>query len=461
MRKRAEESKQAKDRDEQEQEDLLKAFTGTVQHYFGEWDELFRGIKDPRNAAMITYPLPGLLCTGVLMYIFRLGARREINHKLRENGPSREKFGAWFDVEEVPHGDTLNYAFKKLKVAEVQEVECKLIERLIRQKVLKRYRLLDMYYRVAIDGTGVLTFKERHCEHCMSKKLSNGETLYYHPVLEAKLVTQNGFAFSLMTEFIENMDPQANKQDCELKAFYRLAARLKERFPRLPICLLMDGLYACGPVFQLCENNDWKYLIVLQDKDLLNVHRSFNTALPHLPENHKKVQMGCEKKPIVQVYRWANDLTYQDSEQRTHHLSLLECQETTLDSANTNKHMWLSNFTLTHHNIDRLGNQGGRLRWKVENEGFNVQKNGGFNLQHPYSQDETAGKVFYIILQIAYLIFQLMEKGSLFSNPFPKGVGSLKNIADRILEAWRNLRLPPSAFLALAHHRFQIRFDSP
>ncbi len=39
----------------------------------------------------------------------------------------------------------------------------------------------------------------------MTRKLNNGEILYYHPVLEAKLVTANGFAFSLMTEFIENL----------------------------------------------------------------------------------------------------------------------------------------------------------------------------------------------------------------------------------------------------------------
>jgi hypothetical protein len=83
----------------------------------------------------------------------------------------------------------------------------------------------------------MLTFEERHCEYCLTKKLKNGTTLYYHPVLEAKLVTSNGFAISIMTEFIENRDPEATKQDCELKAFYRLADRLKARFPRLAICL--------------------------------------------------------------------------------------------------------------------------------------------------------------------------------------------------------------------------------
>lgn len=108
----------------------------------------------------------------------------------------------------------------------------------------------------------MLTFRELHCtvpawyDYCLTRELNNGERLYYHPVLEAKLVTANGFAFSLMTEFIENADPQVEKQDCELRVFYRLSKRLKVRFPHLPMCLLLDGLFADGPTFQLCQNYD-------------------------------------------------------------------------------------------------------------------------------------------------------------------------------------------------------------
>ena len=57
-------------------------------------------------------------------------------------------------------------------------------------------------------------------------------------------------------------------------------------------------------------------------------------------------------------------------------------------------------------------------------------------------------------------IFLLMEKGSLFRNAFPDGVGSLKNIAFRLLEAWRNLPISASAFILLSQERFQIRFDT-
>jgi len=449
------------ERESDEQKALLKAFTGTVFHFFGGWQAIFKGVGDGRNPELSTYPLEGVLSTGVLMFLFRLGARRQINHNLRGNAPSQAKFGAWFGVEEVPHGDTLNYAFKRIAPADVQEVVCQMVESLIRKKILYRWRMFDNFL-VAVDGTGVLTFRERHCDYCMTRKLHNGELHYYHPVLEAKLVTANGFAFSLMTEFIENLDPQADKQDCELKAFYRLSRRLKARFPHLPICLLLDGLFAGGPTFQLCQDYDWRYMIVLQEADLPQVHRTYDLVRSQTPENHKQIHLG-QQQEILQEYHWVKQIDYRDSQDRHHSLNMLACQETKptrQGDTSITTFKWLTNFIPTCHNVDTLANQGGRLRWKVENEGFNIQKNGGFHLEHPYSQNDTARKVFYYLLQIAHLIFQLMEKGSLFCKAFPQGVGSLRNIAFRLLEAWRNLRLSPSAFCALYSGRYQIRFDS-
>lgn len=450
-----------KKEEKDEQEELLKVLVKTIHHFFGSWQAIFRGVRDSRNPRLITYPLETLLCAGAMLFMFRLGARRQIKHQMRGNGPSQAKFEAWFGVDEVPHGDTLNYGFKGLIPDEVQEVVCRMVERLIRKKVLYPWRLFDNFL-VAVDGTGMLTFRKRHCEYCLTKKLSSGEIIYYHPILEAKLVTANGFAFSMMTEFVENTDPQADKQDCELKAFYRLAERLKKRFPRLPICLLLDGLYAGGPTFQLCEDYHWRYMIVLQDKDLLNVHRTYNTVLPHVPADHKRLRLG-KMREIVQDYHWVTHIDYEDSQERKHYLNVITCQETKPDrqgKISDKTFKWVTNFCPTMTNVDTLANQGGRLRWKIENEGFNVQKNDGFNLEHPYSQDGTARKVFYFLLQIAYMIFQLIEKGSLFRKAFPNGVGSLKNIAFRLLEAWRNLRISPAGFRNLYAGRYQIRFDS-
>ena len=449
------------DPDEQEQLSILRACLKTVRHFFGGFAGLFRPVHDPRNPELITYPFTAVGFAGVLMFLCRLGARRQINHMFRGNGPSAAKFQALFGVETCPHGDTANVLYSRLDPAEVQEVPTSMVETLIRKKVLYRYRLLGHYYMVAIDGTGRLTFPERHCPHCLTRT-HNGKTTYYHPVLEAKLVTANGFAFSLMTEFIENPGKNPTKQDCELKAFYRLADRLKQRFPRLPICLLLDGLFAGGPTFALCDKYHWKYLVVLTEDDLSSVHQEFEALMPLAAENHFRFYPSIQPE-TRQDFRWMNDISYVDSEKREHFISVIECLETCTDSKGerkTTRFKWVTNLRVKTNNILTLTNQGGRLRWKIENEGFNVQKNGGYALEHAYTTDPTAAKVFYYLLQVAHTLAQLVEKGSLFRKAFPQGVGSAKNVAFRLLEAWRNLRLQPEQLQQILSARIQIRLDT-
>jgi hypothetical protein len=449
------------DQDEQKQLSIIRASLKTTRHFFGDFADLFHPVHDPRNLDFITYPLAALGFTGTLMFLCRLGARRQINHMLRGNGPSAAKFQALFGVESCPHGDTVNTLYSRLVPGEVQEVVTSMVGTLIRKKVLYRYRLLDHYFMIAIDGTGRLTFPERHCAHCMTQT-HNGKTTYYHPVLEAKLVTTNGFAFSVMTEFIENPGQNPTKQDCELKAFYRLAERLKQRFPRLPICLLLDGLFPGGPTFALCDKYHWKYLVVLTENDLSSVHQELDALMPLAPKNYLTVHTGVQSA-IKQDFRWMNDISYVDSEKREHIISVIECLETCPDSKGerkTTRFKWITNLKVKTNNIRILANQGGRLRWKIENEGFNVQKNGGYALEHAYSRNPTAAKVFYYILQIAHILAQLIEHGSLFRKAFPAGVGSAKNIAFCLLEAWRNLRLRTGQLEQVLSARIQIRLDT-
>jgi hypothetical protein len=450
------------DTDIREQASIFKAFVVTVQHFFGGFERLFQGVTDPRHPAYITYPLPALMTTGVLMFLLRLGARRQVGNLLRGNGPSAAKYQILFGVASCPHGDTLNYLYARSDTAEVQEMVTRMTETLIRRKVLYRHRLLDQYFLVVIDGTGMLSFSERHCPYCMTRTYQ-GRTFYYHPVLEAKLVTPTGFVFSLMTEFIENPRANPTKQDCELKAFYRLAERLKQRFPRLPICLLLDGLFAGGPTFSICDKYHWKYLIVLQEDDLPFVNEEFELLSQLPPETHLVFHTGLQSE-IQQDLRWVNQIAYVDSKRNEHSVSVIECLETKPDEdkqLKTTRFKWVTNFNVTASKVVSLANQGGRLRWKIENEGFNVQKNGGYALEHVFSQDATAGKIFYLLLQIAHLLSQLIEQGSLFRKAFPKGVGSAKNIAFRLLEAWRNLRLSLADVQQLLDTRVQIRFAPP
>jgi hypothetical protein len=421
---------------------------------------LFANITDPRDPQKTLYPLASLAFAGVTMFLFQLKARRQIGLLLR-NGPSVSKFQALFGVESFPHGDTLEATFSNLETDQMQTVVSGMTETLIRKKVLYSYRLLGIYFIVAIDGTGTIRFSRRHCPYCLTRT-HNGKTLYYHPVLEAKLVTSNGFAFSLMTEFIENPGDKTTKQDCELKAFYRLAERLKTRFPRLPIFLSMDGLFAGGPTFDLCRRYGWKFMIVLKDDDLPSVNEEFDALSKLQPENRLAWRTGKEAQ-IKQVFRWVDDIAYVDSLKKEHTLSTIECLETKPDKEGqkkTTKFKWVTNCHVSSKNVTTLSNDGGRMRWKIENEGFNVQKKGGYELEHAYTNNPNSAKVFYLLLQIAHLLAQLLYKGNLLKRDFPDRFGSAKNLAFRLLEAWRNARITKADIAITFQKRFQIRFDS-
>ena len=110
------------DADMREQAAIFKALVVTVQHLFGGFQRLFQDVTDPRHPAYITYPLPALMVTGVLMFLLRLGSRRQVGNLLRGNGPSAAKYQILFGVASCPHGDTLNYLCARSDAAEVQEV---------------------------------------------------------------------------------------------------------------------------------------------------------------------------------------------------------------------------------------------------------------------------------------------------------------------------------------------------
>ena len=67
---------------------------------------------------------------------------------------------------------------------DIETVKQKMVHRLIRMRALERFRLLDKYYLVAIDGSGLFSTNERHCKYCLVKKSKEtGEVLKYHHIL--------------------------------------------------------------------------------------------------------------------------------------------------------------------------------------------------------------------------------------------------------------------------------------
>ena len=364
---------------------------------------------------------------GLSLFLFKEGSRNQFNND-RASGHFAENYRQMFDMK-LPHLDGVDDLLRYLPFEKLEQIKMDLMSHLFEQKWLRKYRLLGKYYLVSVDATGIMSFDKRHCEHCLTKTTKN-KTTYFHYVLEAKLVTCDGFCLSLATEWIENPKGEFDKQDCERKAFERLAAKLKKQFPRLPICILADGLYPYENAFKICENNDWKFIFVLQDGSLKTVQEELVLPRRQSPQASRyAVEKGWQ---ITQEFRYEKDIEYH----KNYKLNWMQCIETRTKKEQKEKSRfeYITNFSPDRKIVVNLCN-GGRLRWKIENEGFNTQKCGDYELQHMYNRiSYNAMKNYYTLLQFAHAINQCIEKGKIITQI------RKQNSKETIHNLWLNLK---------------------
>jgi hypothetical protein len=449
-----------------------KALTLTVRRYFPDWNAWLDQLPDRRDREAVIYETRFMGWWGICLYLCQLGSRRQLDYDLDARGTMvltnlNRLAGTNHDTR--PVHDTLDYFVEHLKPHGLPNLCTKIARRLIRMKALDAARLAGKYV-VPIDGTGTLCFHRRHCEHCLVQRHEQ-TTVYLHNVLEAKLLGPAGVVVSVASEFIENADADATrrkgadrvKQDCELKALDRLAPKLKAALPHTGIVVCGDSLFACGRMLQLCQDNRWSYVLTFKQGHMPAVWADFQGLLRLSAENTLERTLADGTR---QVYRWARRLSYTDDQGRSWSFNALQCEETP-PQGKTTRFAWITELPLTRATVVDVAEKGGRSRWKIENEAFNRQKNSGLNLCHVYSIDPEKWKAYYYFLQIAFVLMQLLERGTLLKQlaaelgrtPLQL-FGSLKNVARRLLDALRYQYLPEESFDPDAARRLKIHLDS-
>jgi hypothetical protein len=430
-------------------------------------------VPDPRFRPYVTYHKRFLLWWGLALFLCKLGSRRQLDYQLNSDGEAvlaNLNRLAQTAQDSRPVNKTLNYFLGRSGTAALVTLRQHMVNRLIRMKALDAARLYGRFV-ILVDGSGYLLFRSKHCEHCLTQQQGD-TTLYMHQVLEAKLLGPGDTVLSIATEFIDNRDAadtpvgagaERRKQDCELKALRRLLARLRQDFPQLRICLSGDGLHACGEGFQVAKDHRCEFVYTFQPGRLPALWEDFQGLLRLCPDQRVE---WTTPAGTHEVYRWVNDLSYTDSDKRNWTLNAIHWQQTDR-SGQQREWSWLTRLEVNHDTVTSIATHGGRKRWCIENEGFNTQKNSGLNLEHAYSHGEQWAS-YYFLLQIAHLLLQLVEKGSLLRQLAQQQgkrsavelFGSLQNMAQRLLESLRYRHWPDAAFDAAAARRIQIRLDS-
>ena len=444
---------------------VLNEVISIMRSYFPELISKFNNLTDMRHQSYVTYKMKVIFMVRLLGLMCEIKSMHEMTSELNtEETIANIAEICGLKLEEIPHCDTINNVFEQVEVKEIEEIRKYMIVRLIRGKIIKKFLVRDKYYHIIVDATGLATSRKKYNSNCLVKNKTdkNGKKYqeYSTYVLEAKLVVGD-MVFSIGSEFVENikkikvrgykeisnkklkiskketknLSREKYKQDCEMKAFRRLAEKIKKQYPRLKILISGDALYANKTVLDICKEYGWKYIIRFKEGAIPTIYNEFNKIVQNDNESTKT------------NYEFVTKIDYKD-----YKINMIKYKEMKDDKET--EFMYMTDLPITNKNIE-ASIFVGRKRWKIENEGFNIQKNGTFDIGHLYSKNAIAIKVHYLMIQIAHIIRQMLEKGQIgLKEAIEKQKIKIKEISSQIKK-----QLTSTHVDLVGNQRSQLRFD--
>lgn len=399
------------------------------KRFYPELFHKFSQTYDPRHQSYVVYTNKTMLCTLYYKGIAGIPSMQAMTTEFNDEAVVKN-LSSFMDEsleEYLPHHVTENEYLERLDPQELQKIQQDIVYQFIRKKTFDGAKFMKKWL-VIIDGSQLYSGRRKINDNCLERVSNRGtdqEIVNYHQnVLEAKIYFGEKLIASIATEFIENngedairqknMSEEEKKQDCETKAFVRMAKKLKEAFPRLPMILLLDSLYASKTVMDICKKNKWDYII-----------RFKKGSIPSIAVEYEAIP----EKQISGNAEFINDIEYKD-----HKVNVLRYREEKIIKKKlvTTEFQWLTNIKITIRNAEKMAATG-RKRWKIENEGFNRQKHWQGDITHACSWNENAQKNHYLMHQISDFIKQLYEFYFLEKNQIKK---KQKNISSDLLASF-------------------------
>lgn len=413
---------------------LLKELLKIIKKYFPELTTLFSQLTEKRHKSYITYKMRTIIMTRLLALLCGITTMTNINTEFKnEDAIANLSKICNQELKEIPHWQTIQDVIENLDYNEIDEIRKYMFKALLRSKMFDKFKY-NGCIQLVVDATGLTDLDYNLNGNCLTRT-RDGNTKYYKYVLEAKVVFNN-IVISIDSEWIENteLNNENQKQDCEVNAFKRMAHRIKKTYPKLKFIVTGDALYANTPMINICKSNHWHYIFNLKKDRLKNIYEEFEDNINY--ENEVTKENYYLSSGIIFKGNTFNVFRY---------IEIKEKKTTTFN--------YISDLSITNKNIEEIVRLG-RKRWKIENEGFNIQKNGTFNISHLCSRFENALKIHYLFIQIAHTIRQLLEYGSILLREMK--LSTKKEISKLITNTLISLQ---NSDLNNLETNFQLRFD--
>lgn len=257
---------------------------------------------------------------------------------------------------------------------------------------------------MALDGTEYFSSKKINCPHCNCRNHRNGTTTYFHGCVTPIIVSPNQKqVINLSPEFIKKQDGH-QKQDCENAAVKRWLNNNHQNKYGYPVTLLGDDLYSRQPVCELALKQGYNFIFVCLETSHKTLHEwlEFLERSGEVSTVEKKQWDG--RKNLIYRYRYASRLPLRDDDSS---IEVNWCEITVINEKTQKtiyQNNWITNHKITENNVEEIV-KAGRSRWKVENEGNNVLKNHGYNLEHNFGHGENHLCEFLLSLNLLSFLF--------------------------------------------------------
>ena len=300
---------------------------------------------------------------------------------------------------------------------------------------------------VAIDGWEPFCSYSRHCPHCLVRKVkvkrADGEIeeveQYYHRYVVAVLVAP-------VLDLVLGIGPVRNdearrdagedaKHEGELTAAHRLMDSLHETYGSFIDALVLDALYANGPVMTKLGKYNWGGFIVLKK----GTDEPFKEALA-LWRGQPPCRSADDKEAREHIDFWDVD----DIETLETYKGKVRVIKAVITKANKERKTWCFGLVGRARKTGlRTALKTIRARWHIENTAFNqwVQH---WNLAHVYHHTNNALLAVLLLWSLVFNLLQLFVYRRLKRQRNPKApTDTIRHIVEKML---RELGTIPAPF---------------
>ena len=347
---------------------------------------------------------PDITLSDALMSAFAMFSLKSPSLLAFDKERAQDNLHQIYGIQHVPCDTSMREILDPVEPEFLRPVFKHVFDKLQRGKVLKEMEFVQGHYLLALDGTGYFSSKQIHCESCLETHHRNGTVTYAHQMLGAALIhPDKREVMPLMPESIVKPDG-ATKNDCERNAAKRFIAKFRQDYPDLKVIVTEDSLSANAPHIEMLHAHDVHYILGVKEGD--HTFLFDQVAQAEQAGRVTYYERDDAKKGVHHRFRFVSDMPLNEAHADLR-VNFLECWETI--KGKVQHFSWVTDLRLNKGTVHRLM-QGGRARWRIENETFNTLKNQGYQFEHNFGHGyQHLSVVFAMVMMLAFLVDQVQQ----------------------------------------------------